>query len=118
MSNKLTFMLLRAADRGSPFLFCFTAMPRKPKLLPTWEKYIARAKATRLGAVEAPDADGAIEAAAKEFKVDAKRLMAVRRVQHSNFRDLHQIPPLVFESWRRRRATPIVTSLRSLSITR
>jgi hypothetical protein len=33
-------------------------MPRKPepKLLPTWQKYVARVKAARLGAVEAPDA--------------------------------------------------------------
>ena len=54
-------------------------MPRKPKPLPTWEIYIAKAKATCLGSVEATDAEAAIEAAAKEFKVDPKRLMAVRR---------------------------------------
>jgi len=45
-------------------------MPRKPKPLPTWEIYIARAKAKHLGSVEAADADAAI---------DPKRLMAVRR---------------------------------------
>jgi hypothetical protein len=40
---------------------------------------VARAKAKHLGSVEAADAEAAIEAAAKEFKVDAKRLMAVSR---------------------------------------
>jgi hypothetical protein len=54
-------------------------MPRTPKPLPTWEIYIARAKAVHLGTVEAADADAAIEAAAKEFKADPKRLIAVRR---------------------------------------
>jgi hypothetical protein len=54
-------------------------MPRQPKPFSTWEIYIARAKAKHLGTVEAADADAAIEAAAKEFKVDPKRLMAVRR---------------------------------------
>jgi hypothetical protein len=54
-------------------------MPRKPKPLPTWEIYIARAKAALLGTVEAADADAAIEVAAKEFKADPKRLIAVRR---------------------------------------
>ena len=53
-------------------------MPRKPKPLPTWEIYIATAKPKHLGTVEAADAEAAIEAAAKEFKVDPKRLMAVR----------------------------------------
>jgi len=46
-------------------------MPRKPKPLPTWEIYIARAKAKHLGSVEAADADAAIEAAAKEFGGEA-----------------------------------------------
>jgi len=32
-----------------------------------------------LGTVEARDADGAIDAGAKEFGVEAKRLIAVRR---------------------------------------
>jgi hypothetical protein len=45
-------------------------MPRKPKPLPTWEISVAKAKAKHLGSVEA---------AAKEFKMDPKRLMAVRR---------------------------------------
>jgi hypothetical protein len=53
-------------------------MPRNPKPL-HWEIYIARSKAKRLGTVEAVDAEVAIEAAAKEFKMDPKRLMAVRR---------------------------------------
>jgi hypothetical protein len=54
-------------------------MPRKPKPIPTWEIYVARAKAKHLGTVEPADADAAIEAAAKEFKMAPKRLMAVRR---------------------------------------
>jgi hypothetical protein len=44
-----------------------------------WEIYVAKAKAVRLGTVEAPEADAAVEAAAKEFKIDPKRLFAVRR---------------------------------------
>jgi hypothetical protein len=40
---------------------------------------VARAKAKHLGSVEAADAEAAIEAAAKEFKVAPKRLVAVRR---------------------------------------
>ena len=59
--------------------FWFIGMPRQPKLLPTWQIYVARAKAKHLGSVEAADADAAIEAAAKEFRMDPKRLMAVRR---------------------------------------
>jgi hypothetical protein len=43
-------------------------MTRKPKPLPTWEIYIARAKAKRLGTVEAADAEAAIEAAAKSLR--------------------------------------------------
>jgi 1,2-phenylacetyl-CoA epoxidase PaaB subunit len=54
-------------------------MPHEPKALPRWEIYIARAKAKHLGTVEAADAEAAIEVAAKEFKEDPKRLMAVRR---------------------------------------
>jgi hypothetical protein len=54
-------------------------MPSKPKPLPKWEIYIARAKGVRLGTVEAADADAAIEAAAKEFGQDPKRLIAVQR---------------------------------------
>jgi hypothetical protein len=57
---------------------CFL-VPREPKPLPRWEIYIARSKAKHLRSVEAPDAEAAVEAAAKEFKVDRKRLMAVRR---------------------------------------
>jgi hypothetical protein len=54
-------------------------MPRQPKPLPTWEICVAKAKAKHLGTVEAADAEAAVEAAAEEFKVDTKRLMAVRR---------------------------------------
>jgi hypothetical protein len=49
--------------------------PCKPKPL-----FVARSTpAKSVGRVEAPDAEAAIEVAAKEFKVDPKRLMAVRR---------------------------------------
>ena len=54
-------------------------MPRKPKSLRTWEIYVARSKAKDLGTIDPPDPEAAVEAAAKEFKVDPKRLMAVRR---------------------------------------
>ena len=47
---------------------------------PQWDIYLARAKATYLGTVEALTADAAIEVAVKEFDVkDPKRLIAVRR---------------------------------------
>jgi hypothetical protein len=52
--------------------------PEPPKPT-TWSIYKLAAKAVRLGAVEAPDEATAIEKAAAEFKVPAKRLMAVRR---------------------------------------
>jgi hypothetical protein len=54
-------------------------MPSKPKPLPTRQIYLAQAKAKPLGTVEAADAEKAIEAAAKEFKADPNRLIAVRR---------------------------------------
>jgi hypothetical protein len=60
--------MIGAAAEVAPYFFG-SFMPRKPKPLPTWEIYIAKAKATRLGTVEAADADTAIEAAAQEFKV-------------------------------------------------
>lgn len=44
-----------------------------------WEIYIARAKGALLGTVEAPTAGAAIDAAAKQFERDPKRLIAVRR---------------------------------------
>ena len=50
--------------------------PPKPK---TWTIYKIGAKAVRLGAAEAPDADVAIEKGAAEFKVSATRLMAPLR---------------------------------------
>lgn len=57
------------------------AMPRtpQPKPVPMWEIFVAKAKAVRLGTVEVPDADAAIEVAAKQFNMDPKRLMPVRR---------------------------------------
>jgi hypothetical protein len=60
--------------------FSFSVSPRCPATRSaTWEKYIARGKASHLGSIEAVDAEAAIETVAKEFTVDAKRLMAVRR---------------------------------------
>ncbi len=46
--------------------------------LPSWNIYRAAAKAKWIGSVKAANADAAIEAAAKEFKTDARRLIAVR----------------------------------------
>jgi hypothetical protein len=44
-----------------------------------WEICRAASKAKWIGSVEAADADAAVEAAAKEFKTDAWRLIALRR---------------------------------------
>jgi hypothetical protein len=44
---------------------------------PAWSIYKLAAKRQWLGIVEAPDATAAIEAAAKKFKADARRLLAV-----------------------------------------
>ena len=45
--------------------------------LPAWSIYKLAAKRQWLGIVEAPDVKAALEAAAKEFKTDARRLLAV-----------------------------------------
>jgi hypothetical protein len=45
--------------------------------LPAWSIYKLAPKRQWLGIVEAPDAKAAIEAAAREFKTDARRLLAV-----------------------------------------
>jgi len=50
-----------------------------PPQLTTWTIYKVAAKQTRLGEVEAADERAAIEKAAKEFRVPASKLMAVRR---------------------------------------
>jgi hypothetical protein len=49
----------------------------EPTPLPAWSIYKLAAKRQWLGIVEAPDATAAIEAAAKKFKMDARRLLAV-----------------------------------------
>ena len=55
-------------------------MTKRPRVVSanpvTWDIYQA---AKWLGTVEAANAEEAIEAAAKEFAIDAKRLIAVRR---------------------------------------
>jgi Ser/Thr protein kinase RdoA (MazF antagonist) len=53
--------------------------PPQPALLSSWDIYKVAAKQTWLGTVEATDADAAIAAATKEFKTDARRLIATRR---------------------------------------
>ena len=50
--------------------------PSKPQL--RWDIYKAASKAKLIGTVEAADADEAIEKAAKEYKVIASKLIAVR----------------------------------------
>jgi hypothetical protein len=52
--------------------------PEPPKPT-TWTIYKIAAKQERLGTVEAPDEATAMEKVAAEFKVAAKRLMAIRR---------------------------------------
>jgi hypothetical protein len=56
-------------------------MPRKPEppQLAKWSIYRAAKKAVRLGEVEADNEHEAIEKAAKEFRTDASKLIAVRR---------------------------------------
>jgi hypothetical protein len=53
-------------------------MARKPQPLLSWDIYRAAVKAKCLGTVEATDADAAIAEAAKEFKMDASKLIAVQ----------------------------------------
>jgi hypothetical protein len=52
--------------------------PEPPKRT-TWNIYKFASKAVWLGVIEAPDEATAMEKAAAEFKVSAKRLMAIRR---------------------------------------
>ena len=53
--------------------------PEPPQKPVSWEILYAGKKAKPLGDVEAADADEAIEKGAKEFKVIASKLIAVRR---------------------------------------
>jgi hypothetical protein len=48
------------------------------KPLPSWNIYRIDGKAKWIGSVKAANAGAAIEAAAKEFKMEARRLVAVR----------------------------------------
>jgi hypothetical protein len=56
-------------------------MAKKPKRAPpsSWDIYRVAQKSVRLGAVEAPDKQAAIEKGSKEFKTEAWRLYAVAR---------------------------------------
>jgi len=56
-------------------------MPKKPKpTTPTsWDVYQVAKKSVRLGTVQAPDRNAAIEKGAQKFKADAWRLYAVQR---------------------------------------
>jgi len=55
------------------------AWQRNPNRSPLlWDIYKAASKAKLIGTVEAADADEAIEKAAKEYKVIASKLIAVR----------------------------------------
>ena len=55
-------------------------MPPKPRPPQRWDIYFARHTQAKVrGTVEATDADAAIEAAVKEFGIEAKLLIAVRR---------------------------------------
>jgi len=51
--------------------------PPPPPII--WNVYKLASKAVHLGAVDAPDEAAAMEKAAAEFGVAAKRLMAIRR---------------------------------------
>jgi hypothetical protein len=55
-------------------------MPKRPSScepMPAWSIYKLAAKLEFLGIIEAPNVNAAIEAAAKEFHTDARRLLAV-----------------------------------------
>jgi 1,2-phenylacetyl-CoA epoxidase PaaB subunit len=56
-------------------------MAKKPEArkLVTWDVYRAAHKPKNVGSVQAADADEAVQKAAQEFKVDARRLIAVQR---------------------------------------
>jgi hypothetical protein len=56
-------------------------MAKKPKRAPpsSWDIYRVAQKSVRIGAVEAPDKQAAIEKGSKEFKTEAWRLYAVAR---------------------------------------
>jgi hypothetical protein len=56
-------------------------MAKKPKRPPpsSWDIYQIARKSERLGTVEAPDKQAAIEMGAREFKAKAWRLYAVAR---------------------------------------
>jgi hypothetical protein len=53
--------------------------PTEPPLPISWNVYKLASRAVWLGTVESPDEAAAMEKAATEFKVPAKRLMALRR---------------------------------------
>jgi len=57
------------------------AMAKKPEppTAVTWDVYRAAHKPKIVGSVQAADADEAVQKAAREFKVDAWRLIAVHR---------------------------------------
>jgi hypothetical protein len=59
-------------------------MTKRPRVVSanpvTWDIYQTRHPPAKwIGIVEAIDADAAIEAAVKEFEIEAKRLIALRR---------------------------------------
>jgi hypothetical protein len=52
-----------------------------PRVRFAWDVYRAAARAKWVGQVIAADADEAIEAAAVEFRIDIRKLIAVRRLE-------------------------------------
>jgi hypothetical protein len=67
-----TYLAVDAAGMAKP--------PSEPPPQPTtWNIYKVAAKMIWLGTVEAPDRKAAIEKALQEFKMEAWRLLAVRR---------------------------------------
>lgn len=80
-------------------------LPRKPQALPQprWDIYIVRKKGSYIGSVEAADADKAIEIAAKEFGVDAKKLIADKPMFRDAFKR-HRciIPANGYYEWEKR----------------
>jgi len=70
-----------ALSAGPILAFMPKRPPEPPRPAPSllWDIYRAASKAKWTGSVEAADADAAVQAAAIEFKTDARKLIAVRR---------------------------------------
>jgi hypothetical protein len=77
-SIKVVKMRITVAGRQALESSGIPERPSPQKPLPSWNIYRVDGKAKWIGSVKAANADAAIEAAAKEFKTDARWLVVVR----------------------------------------